>query len=327
MSMKVKLWGVRGSLPTPHLAERLEAKVLDLLKGYARHMEQTGERDPEKYLQSLHPYKYQGWGGNTACIQVTTPGHMLIIDGGSGIRRLGEQLALGPCGMGKGEVDILMTHFHWDHLIGLPFFIPIFVRGNKINVYSVQEDAEKSFRTLFTKPNFPVPYEYLGAKIEYHVMQPRVAKTFKDMVVTPFQLDHPDPCWGYRIEHGGKVFAYCVDTEGIRVSRKELAEDLPLYQGVDLMVFDAQYTFLEAAERVDWGHSSAPIGIDIAMREGIKQVLFVHHDPAAQDDKIASAEDQTREYYEARLQGAKSQGKDIVEVNWQFAREGMVVEL
>jgi phosphoribosyl 1,2-cyclic phosphodiesterase len=327
MGMKVKLWGVRGSLPSPHLPERLEEKVTELLRLFGEHIQKTGERSPEDFLKTLPPYKYLGWGGNTACIQVSTPQHMIIIDGGSGIRRLGEQLALGPCGMGKGELDIFMTHFHWDHLIGLPFFIPVFVRGNKINIYSVQEDAEKSFRLLFQKPNFPVAYEHLGAQFVFHTLTPRVARVFKDMTITPYQLDHPDPCWGYRIESGGKVFAYCVDTEGTRVSRKDLGLDLPLYQGVDTMVFDAQYTFLEAAERVDWGHSSAPIGIDIAMREGIKRVFFVHHDPSAHDEKIASAEAQTLDYYEARVKSAQAQGRPVAQVQWEFAREGTVIDI
>jgi len=90
---------------------------------------------------------------------------------------------------------------------------------------------------------------------------------------------------GYRIENGGKVFSHCVDTECTRVSREELGEDLPLYQNVDLMLFDAQYTLMESIERVNWGHAAASLGLDIAMREGVKRVLFMHHDPASTDEK------------------------------------------
>lgn len=325
--MKVKLWGVRGSLPTPKTPQADYEKFINLLEAYDEYKQTNKGATVESFAKTLSSTQLGGFGGNTACIQVSTPDANLIIDGGSGIRKLGEQLICGPCGLGRGEVDLLMTHFHWDHLVGLPFFIPMFIPGNKINIYAVQDDVEASFRTLFKKPNFPVPYEGLGAKIVYHKLEPRKTVEFKDIKVTPFKLDHPDPCWGYRFEHNNKVFSYCVDTEGIRVSRTDLGEDLPMYQNVDVMVFDAQYTFVEATEKVDWGHSSAPIGLDIAMREGIKKVYFVHHDPAASDEKIAEAEKQTRDYYNARLKAAKLQNKPINEVDWEFAQEGTEFEL
>lgn len=325
--MKVKLWGVRGSLPTPIMPEKEEIKLRNMLNQFVDYQSKGGSLNVDEFLSTIPRHKIQGFGGNTACVQVSSEKQTLIIDGGSGIRRLGEILACGPCGAGQGEVHILMTHFHWDHLIGIPFFIPIFIPGNKIHIYSVQDDAEESFRTLFKKPNFPVPYEYLGADIIYHQLEPRKQIEFEDLKVTPYELDHPDPCWGYKIEHNEKIFSYCVDSEGTRVSQSDLGPDLPLYQGVDLMVFDAQYSFLEAAERIDWGHSSAPIGLDIAMREGVKRMLFVHHDPAATDDHIASIEEQTQNYYKTQLRVAKKQNKEVSEVDWHFAHEGEEFDL
>ncbi|MCB0386595.1 MAG: MBL fold metallo-hydrolase, partial [Bdellovibrionales bacterium] len=158
-------------------------------------------------------------------------------------------------------------------------------------------------------------------------LEPRQARSFGDLKITPYQLDHPDPCWGFRCESGGKVFSHCVDTEGTRVSQKDLDKDLPLYQNADLVIYDAQYSFLEAAEKIDWGHASGPIGIDIAMREKIKQILFIHHDPSASDEKVQRAEDQTRAYYDSCVRMAKDQGLEVHEFDWCFAAEGMVVEL
>ena len=325
--MRVKLWGIRGSLPTPQVPEHDANKIKSILKRYDKFSKENGPNNIEGFLNTLKPYEISGFGGNTACIEVSSAKQTLIVDGGSGIRRIGEQLVLGSCGDGMGEVHLFMTHFHWDHIVGLPFFIPLFIPGNKIHIYSVQPDAEDSFRTLFRKPNFPVPYEGLGAELIFHQLEPRTPVFFEDLKVTPYQLDHPDPCWGFRFENGGKVFSYCVDTEGVRVSRNDLGLDLPLYQGVDVMLFDAQYTFLEAAEKVDWGHSSAPIGLDIAMREGIKRVIFVHHDPSSSDMKIAEAENQTRDYYNARLKATEAQGKPLNEVEWEFAIEGTTIEI
>ena len=180
---------------------------------------------------------------------------------------------------------------------------------------------------MFRKPNFPVPFESLASEITFTQIKPHKPLKMGGITVTPYQLDHPDPCWGYRFEHKNKVFSYCVDTEGIRVTPKDLAEDLPLYQGVDVMVFDAQYTFLEATERIDWGHASAPIGLDIAMREGIKRAFFVHHDPVSSDEKVAFAEQQTRDYYVHCLKTAKRLNKPLHEVDWVFAHEGMVIDV
>ncbi len=284
-------------------------------------------RDITEFVKALPPDVGGGFGGHTSCIEVSTPKARLVIDGGSGLRRLGEKMMLDASGAGRGIIHILMTHFHWDHLVGLPFFTPIFVPGNQIHFYAVQDDLEENIRRTFCKPNFPVPFEKLPSKISFHKIEPRQPLRFEDMTVTPYQLDHPDPCWGYRFEHNGKAFSHCVDSECRRVSRDALGPDLALYQNVDLMIFDAQYTFLEASERINWGHASGPVGIDLAMREGVKKVLFIHHDPAASDAKILEAERQTREYYESAVAAAKIKGLKPHEVDWMFAREGMTLQV
>lgn len=327
MSLRIKLFGVRGSLPTPPRPMELQAKIKDLFLdffdgGY------HGRADVEKYFSNLPPHRYGGYGGNTPCIDVSTPNNRLIIDGGSGLRLLGYELMNGPCGRGEGEVHLFFTHFHWDHLIGLPFFTPLFIKGNRIHVYAVQPDLPEVFRVLFKKPYFPLELHQLGAQIEYHRLEGRKPFVLGDMTITPYQLDHPDPCWGYKIEGGGKVFSHCVDTECERATREQLGPDLPLYQGVDLMTFDAQYTLMETIEKVNWGHATASLGLDIAMREGIKQVLFMHHDPASSDDKIASAATQARRYYSGQHKEATRSGfEDLKKVAWSFAVEGMVIDL
>ncbi|MCB9027241.1 MAG: MBL fold metallo-hydrolase [Bdellovibrionaceae bacterium] len=320
--MTVKLWGVRGSLPTPLKPTVIEERIVNTLKNFDK-----SNQDVNSFIKGLEHKNFGGYGGNTACVEVKSPNHRIIIDAGSGIRQLGAELLAGPCGKGQGTVDLLFTHFHWDHLVGLPFFIPIFIPGNIINVYSVQTNAEEVFRHVFQKPFFPVPYDRLGATIKYHKLDPREPHMFGELQVTPYQLDHPDPCWGYKIQNAGKTFSYCVDTECIRASRVDLGADLPLYQDVDLMVFDAQYTFSEAMEKIDWGHASAPVGLDVAMREGIKKVIFIHHDPAASDNKIADAEKQTRDYYEACIKEGKRNKLPINPVEWEFGYEGMEIKL
>jgi len=324
--MTVKIWGARGSLPAPMTPVALEKKMLDCFQLFLEgpHKDRT---DLHKFFADQPQHVLGGYGGNTLCVEVKRDDHRLIIDGGSGIRQLGYELMAGPCGRGEGEAHILFTHFHWDHLIGLPFFVPLFIPGNTIHVYAVQPELEEAFRILFKKPYFPVPLDKLGAKIVYHYLTPRTPISVQGFEIVPYQLDHPDACWGFRISRGGKVFSHCVDTECTRFNPEQLGEDLPLYQDVDLMLFDAQYTLMETIEKVDWGHASASLGLDIAMREGIKQVVFMHHDPASSEEKVAAGEAQARRYYTAQLKAAQKAKHDIFEVDWVFAHEGMEIEI
>jgi phosphoribosyl 1,2-cyclic phosphodiesterase len=325
MTMKIKIWGARGSLPSPYTPAEVEARTEEVLHQFSL---AGGKRESIRpFMKSLPRELLGGFGGNTSCIEISTAKQRLIIDAGSGLRLLGYDLLKGPSGKGQGEVDLLFTHFHWDHLIGLPFFVPLFIKGNVVRAHAVEPEIHEIFTTVFKKPYFPVPLDSLGAKIETIQMAPRVPMVFGDIQVTPFQLDHPDPCWGFKIEHEGKVFSYCVDTEGTRNSREELGADLPLYQGVDLMIFDSQYTLSEVLEKVNWGHSSATIGLDIAMREGIKKIVFVHHDPAASDHQVALARGEAERYYQSQLKQRKGAGHPLYEVDWDFGFEGMEFEL
>jgi len=324
--MYVKLWGTRGSLATPQSPACLESRIKEILHGFFEAGYQSSS-EIEQYLSGLPVQDFGGYGGETSCAEVRTPNQQIIIDAGSGLRSLGYELARGDCGRGLGEVHLLFTHFHWDHLAGLPFFVPFFIPGNTIHVYSVQPDLAEMFRTVFQKPYFPVSLDQIEAKIKYHQLLPRQPFQLNDMTITPYQLDHPDPCWGYRIEAAEKVLAYCVDSEVQRISPSDLGVDLPLYQNVDLMVADAQYTLLEATEKVNWGHGAAPDVLEIAMREGIKRVLFVHHDPAASDAKIAAAEAQARGFYEKQLCMNRMAKTKLHQVDWCFARDGFEVTL
>ncbi|MCO4793050.1 MAG: MBL fold metallo-hydrolase [Bacteriovoracaceae bacterium] len=317
--MKLKIWGSRGSIPVSPYPQDTWNEKKDLLLDF-----HNSGLTPDDYLKSKDFNSVAGYGGNTTCVQVTSKsGSNIIIDGGSGIRPLGMSLLGSDLGKGQGEAHIYLTHYHWDHLVGLPFFVPFYIPGNKIHVYSVCEDLEEVFEILFKKPYFPVPFNVIKAQIVFHQIEPRKEFKVGDLKCTPYQLDHPDPCWGLKVNSDDKNFAHCVDTEGTRISRDKLGDDLPLYQGIDLMYFDAQYDFNDHLSKVDWGHSASQIGLDLAMREGIKKVLFTHHDPAASDAQITDLKKDTQRYFQEQRRAKTS----LYPVEWDFAYDGLVVEI
>jgi len=323
--MRVKLWGVRGSLPTPVTPDRLRLQLEEVLKQFEQLKSAGSPISAVNFLDALPAHMTGGYGGNTSCGEVTAGQSRLLIDGGSGIRNFSDYILKTDPGL--NEFHIYLTHFHWDHLIGLPFFVPLYMKGKSVHFYGVHDDLEEALHILFRKPQFPVPFKVISPQIHIHKVAARKPFKVGELQVTPFALDHPDPCWGARVEHQGKALAWAVDTEGARTSEEELGEDLPLYQNADLMVFDAQYTFGEALEKINWGHSSGPVGIDLGLREKIKQVVFMHHDPAASDEAIWDGEEQTRRYYSELMRSRQRAGIPGDGLNWHFAREGEVIEI
>ena len=321
MALHVEFWGVRGSLPSSPTPMRLRQNMIDIMRRFFAEGN-TSTEHVDKFFSKMKLSEVAGHGTATTCVEVTSESSQIIIDAGSGIRNLSESLVNNKDLKSK-EFHIFLTHFHWDHLLGLPFFVPMFIPGTTMNFYAVQPELEEMIRGKFRKPYFPVPFESLPAKVVFHNLEPRKPKMIGDLSVTPYQLDHPDPCWGFRVTSGGKVYSHCVDTEGIRTTPEALGPDLPLYQGVDLMYFDAQYTLPELVEKANWGHSAAQLGLDIAFRENIKNMVFGHHDPGAVNGHLWDLEKQTKEYFDWRVRSAETNHIVLPRVEWCFAYEGL----
>jgi phosphoribosyl 1,2-cyclic phosphodiesterase len=248
--LRVRFWGVRGSTPTPQ-KENL------------------------------------GFGGNTSCIEIRTDtDQILVFDGGTGLRLLGNELE-------KEHADkpisahIFFSHFHLDHIQGVPFFRPLYNARNHFTFYFAgRRDANlvmDALAGMMATPYFPVDMSKLPCSRDY-VDLVEGTFTVADTRIMVLPLNHPQGCVGYRIMQNGKVITYCTDVEhGVDWSDQNI---LKLAKDADFFIVDAQYTPEELPEHTGWGHSSWKQAIESGILAGVKQVVLYHHDPYHEDIEV-----------------------------------------
>lgn len=232
----------------------------------------------------------QRYGGNTSCVEVCCGGRLLIFDGGTGLRYLGDRISRD----GPQEFDLFLSHTHHDHVVGLPFFKPFFEPGHHIRIWSGHLDTEMTTRdalkTLMTPPLFPIDPASFQATIEYcdfragDRLEPAPGVT-----VDTAPLHHVNGATGFRVNFDGRSVCYVTDTEHDPAQMD--AHILKLVEGADIMVYDSTYTDEEFCQCKGWGHSTWEEGMRIAKRAGVRQFVAFHHDPSHDDsfmDKVAA---------------------------------------
>lgn len=305
--MKIKFWGVRGSIACP------------------------GQ-------QTL---KY---GGNTPCIEVRLPdtGRLLIVDAGSGIRELGYYLMSHDLPKGPIHTDIFLSHTHWDHIMGFPFFSPVYLPTSKLKIYgpvTLEGDSlEQIMAGQMTYRYFPIREVELAADIQYIELKEDRIDLGDGLILTTKYLNHPILCLGYRFEYQGKTFCTAYDTEPFRnlfpadpddpaydelmaaegqlVASEQNQAVAQFIAGADLLVYDSQYTRKEyESTKIGWGHSSLEDACEAASRAGVKAMALFHHDPKRTDDQLDAL---------GKIHGQPGRYGDT---RIFIAREGMEIEL
>lgn len=305
--MKIKFWGVRGSIPCP----------------------------------GPGTVKY---GGNTPCIELRfkRDNRLIIIDAGSGIRELGNYLMANDLRNGPINTEIYLSHTHWDHIMGFPFFTPIYVPGTKLKIYgpvTYEDDTlEDVLGGQLTYRYFPVRQAELASNIEYIDLKEETLEIGEGIKLTTKYLNHPILCLGYRFEYQGKVFCTAFDTEpfqnvfctdpedpsydeimakeGEEVARDENQRIEEFFKGADLLIHDTQYTQEEyAASKRGWGHTSIEDAITAARHADVKKMVLFHHEPMRTDGEI---DELASKYFNSSSTG---------DLECFFAREGMEIEL
>lgn len=267
--MKVKFWGVRGSIASP----------------------------------GPHTVRY---GGNTTCIEVRTDDNELIIlDAGTGIFPLSQTLlAELPV-----QANVLISHSHWDHIQGLPFFVPNFIPGNVLRLHGAYDPVsgqgvEQVMSVQLQYSYFPVREAEMKGAIEYVTLMPEQSVQVGSATITPYLLNHPVINFGYRIESRGKSVFFTGDheppyniyqpgdaeyTEYQGFVDEKQASILKGMQGVDVLIADTSYTAQEYPSKVGWGHGTYASSIDYAVRAGAKVLYCTHHEPTRSDDALEAA--------------------------------------
>lgn len=300
--MDIRFWGTRGSLPRP-IDHR---QLVDLLSEMVAQAKKTGVTDLDGFLDAAQGGSLGtplSFGGNTSCTQISAGNETIFIDSGSGFAWAGDQMLK----EGRKVFHLFQTHFHWDHIMGLPFFVPLYIPGTELNIYFVHKSGEEDIKIQFNGRNFPVAWDQIGAKVNFHHLKLYKTISIGPMGITPFALDHPGGSFGYRVEANNRSFAVGVDGEYKRFTPKELGKDLAYYQNLDVFVFDGQYEMDELVSRYDWGHCTPTIGVDLALREGIKHMVFTHHDPKSLESKSRRMLEEARQYLQTQLPSVQKQ--------------------
>ncbi|HEX4474297.1 MAG TPA: MBL fold metallo-hydrolase [Polyangiaceae bacterium] len=250
------------------------------------------------------------YGGNTSCLEVVAGDHLIVLDAGTGIRDLGDSF-------NKRDVrhaHLLLTHVHWDHINGFPFFAPGYQTNRTFEIRAAHLAPLGGVREVLAgqmgQPTFPVPLETMRSKLifeDFHAGDTfMLAPTVRVRTVS---LNHPNGATGYRIEHGGKSLCYVTDTEHIVGKPDENV--LALIDGADLVIYDSTYTDDEFEAKIGWGHSTWQEAVRLCRQARVKRLAIFHHDPSHEDPFMSEIERQAREMWDGAI----------------VAREGMRLEI
>ena len=295
--MKVKFWGCRGSLPASHSGDQEHQKVRQLLHRMID-AKITSKDQIDGFVEELPFYLKSSYGTNTCCIQIIGGDEIVICDAGSGIRDLGKTLiAMGP-DMPK-VIHILMSHLHWDHIQGFPFFIPAYIQGVTINIYGCHDTIQDAFIRQQDVPTFPVQLRDMGSRINFTTLDKNEQYDIAGLQVSITEQPHPGLSYGYRFEKDQQVIVYSTDAEHADDCHDEDYPFLEFIRDADILIFDGQFSLADHLyTKQNWGHSSNLVGIEMAVRAQVKRLFLFHSDHTFNDESLENFLEDSRRYLE-----------------------------
>jgi phosphoribosyl 1,2-cyclic phosphodiesterase len=317
---KVRFWGTRGSLPVALTAAGVRAKLATALRG-ASGRSFLSDQEVDRYLDTLDFAVAGTYGGHSSCVELDTgSGEYVVCDLGSGARPFG-QAALARHGADAPQTyHVFLSHLHWDHIMGLPFFTPAYLEGNTVRFHGGHADLEAALRRQQRKPSFPVEMSIMGANLEFVHLETGVEHQIAGMSVRLLRQRHGGDSYGYRFTAGGRTVVYSTDSEHRLVDPRETAQFVDLFRDADLVIFDAMYSLADAISvKADWGHSSNIVGVDLCHLANVRHLCLFHHEPICDDAGIEQVLRETRRYEEISRKGAPLQvsaAYDGMEIVW-----------
>lgn len=298
--MRLRLWGTRGSLPVALTAAQVRAKIAQaLLSAGGRRFDSL--QDADAFAGTLPFAVAQTFGGGTSCVEIelSPPSEAsheyLLCDLGSGLRDFGNAVLARHGPQVPNTFHVFMSHLHWDHIMGFPFFTPAYIPGNTVRIYGCHKGLRDAFVRQQEPPSFPVPLSYLGAKLEFVQLEPGQRYEIAGLAVTAKRQRHAGDSYGYRFEHGGKALIYSTDSEHKLDDATEIESFADFFRDADLVVFDTMYSLADAISvKEDWGHSSNMVAVELCQLAGARHLLLFHHEPVFGDLQIAELETETR---------------------------------
>ena len=318
--MLLRFWGTRGSLPVALSGQGVRDKVFAALRQSAGRAFATENELNEFIDNELDFATSHGYGGNSSCVEVVGGENTVICDMGSGLRELGQQVMIehGPATLRR--YDFFMSHVHWDHIMGLPFFAPAYIPGNEIHIHGCHDVMEEAFRRQQSAPCFPVDWDQMGADISFDIMAPDTNYQIAGFEVRALKQNHAGDSYGYSFAQNGKRAIYSTDGEHTQASEGETRRYIEFLSGADLLVFDSMYSIADMVSvRQDWGHSSNIVGVDMCHRAGIGHYCMFHHEPIYDDYDLQIILDETVRYEKIMNRGAS--------LRISMAYDGLEIEL
>ena len=318
--MQVHFWGTRGSLPASVRTENIRKKIfLALSKAVADGL--SDKDDIDAFIENRLSFDIKsGYGCNTACIEVRGGAEFVLCDAGSGLRDFGNYI------MAEGykppqTFHIFLSHLHWDHINGFPFFAPAFIPGNSIHVHGFHHGIEKAFIGQQQEPYFPIPLDAMSGDIHFHEMDPDRTYTIAGYEINGIKQPHPGNSFWYAFKKEKKKFVYSTDSEHLQESENENYPFIEFARDADLLVFDAQYRLADHIfNKKSWGHSSNIVGVELATRAGVKHLCMFHTEHTLDDHQLDAFLAESREY--ARIYAEGNNGFRI-----DLAYDGLAVDL
>lgn len=321
--MQIRFWGTRGSLPVAPHASTIAEKISDAL------LQASGKTFPDKQAarafveNDLSFSAGHSYGGATSCVEIDVgQGAFVVCDMGSGLREFGlDTLRRLAAGNRDKEWHFFQSHLHWDHIMGFPFFVPAFIEGAKIVIHAGHADAEEALRRQQEEISFPVPFDWLKAKIEFRTLETGTVYEIGELKVSMVEQDHSHASYGYRFEdRNGRSAVYSTDAEYKIEKMDEEYAMAEFIAGADLFIADTMYSLADSVSmKEDWGHSSNIVAVDLCRAAGAKRLALFHHEPTYSDADIERMHAETIRYEEL------TRGDASLEVLCSY--DGLCVEL